>query len=63
MKQDFDYISNGTRGGIFASIIGNITFENLGDTAILAAEAAAVSYLISWIIKKCIKRWQKQKAE
>jgi hypothetical protein len=61
MKHEDSLTSNGTLGGMFASVFAVITFENIVETSLLAAVAATVSYLVSRLIKcvaALLRRWK-----
>jgi len=49
----------GTAGGFLTVVLANINTGDLVKTAVMAATGAAVSFLISVLLKYCISRWHK----
>lgn len=47
----------GTAGGIITILIYNINASDIIKTAVLAALGAIVSFIISILLKYCIRKW------
>jgi len=52
-------LSLGTFSGTILSIIPNLSSGDLFKTAILAAVGAAVSYIVSFILKQLFRKYEK----
>ena len=53
------YIRSGTLGGTLLTISINIRYEDIVKTIVLAGVGAVVSFAISMILGRMLKRWRK----
>jgi hypothetical protein len=53
---DHSFTRNGTVGGTLAIILANITSADAVKTIVLAALGAAVSFFVSYVLKRMMKK-------